>query len=120
MPKGTRILLIEDNPALRFDLKALLTREGYVLSTATDGRKGLIHLANGLVDLVIFDSETADLTGDMLRDILRSRPSTVHLPLIVISTSTPASVDGDSAYGFLKKPVVINELISSIERLMTR
>lgn len=120
MPRGTRILLVENNPALGTDLKALLAREGYVVSIASDGRKALTHLANGPFDIIIFDFEIPDLKGDMLREVLRSRPSTKRLPIIVISSATPPSVDGDIAYGFLKKPIVIDELISNIERLMTR
>jgi two-component system response regulator CpxR len=120
MPKGTRILLVEDNPALGADLKALLTREGYVVRIAADGRTALTHLANRSCDIIIFDLEMPDLKGDMLREILRSRPSNMRLPMIAFSSGTPPSVDGDIAYGFLKKPIIINELIANIERLMTR
>jgi len=120
MPKGTRILLVEENPRLGIDLKALLTREGYIVSTATEGRKALTHLANGTFDIIVCDFEIADLKGDTLRETLRSRPSTTRLPMILIGSGTPPSGDGDIAYRFLKKPIVINELISNIERLMTR
>jgi two-component system response regulator MprA len=120
MPKGTRILLVEDNPALRADLKALLGREGYAVTTAADGRKALTHLANNQTDILVFDFEMPDLRGDILRGILRSHPSTVNLPLIAISSNTSPKIDDDIAYGFLKKPIVINDLISNIERLMTR
>ena len=120
MPKGTRILLVEGKPALRIDLKALLTQAGYAVIAASDGREALTHPSAGLVDIVIFDRDMLDMKGDILRELLRSRPSTMQLPFILISSSTPPSIDSDIAYEFLKKPIVINELISNIEKLMAR
>lgn len=120
MPKGARILVVEDNAALRSDLKAILELEGYNVSTAKDGRDALTRLTLGLVDVIISDFEMPNMKGDMLRELLRSHPSTLRLPFIMLSSGTPPSVDGDIAYAVMKKPIVINELISSIEKLMTR
>lgn len=120
MPKGARILVVEDNAALRSDLKAILELEAYNVSTAKDGRDALTRLTLGLVDVIISDFEMPNMKGDMLRELLRSHPSTLRLPFIMLSSGTPPSVDGDIAYAVMKKPIVINELISSIEKLMTR
>lgn len=120
MPSGTRILFVEGNNALGMDLKALLTREGYIVCLTANGRKALPHLADRSIDIIIFDSDMQDMRNDMLREILRSRPPTQRLPVIEIGSGTPPSDAGDIAYEFLKKPIVINELITNIERLMIR
>ena len=120
MLRNARILVVQANSILLSDLKELLERESYQIATAANGREALTRLASGLVDLVISDFEMPSMKGDMLRELLRSHPSTLRLPFILLSSGTPPSVDGDIAYGFLKKPVVIDELISSIEKLMAR
>jgi CheY-like chemotaxis protein len=120
MPKGARILVVEDNAALRSDLTAILELEGYNVSAAKDGRDALTRLTLGLVDVIISDLEMPNMKGDMLRELLRSHPSTLRLPFIMISSGPPPSIDGDIAYAVMKKPIVINELISNIEKLMTR
>lgn len=119
MPKGTRILVVEDNPALRSDLKAILEFEGYRVGIAKDGHDALTRLMLGLVDVIISDLEMPNMKGAMLRELLRSHLSTLRLPFIMISSGTPPSIDGDIAYAVLKKTIVINELISNIEKLMT-
>lgn len=120
MPKGTRILVPEDNAALRSDLRVILELEGYNVSTAKDGRDALARLTLGMVDVVISDFEMPNMKGDMLRELLRSNPSTLRLPFIMISSGTPPSINGDVAYVVLKKPIAIDELISKIETLTSR
>jgi CheY-like chemotaxis protein len=118
MPKGARVLVVDNSPALRSDLTALLRLQGYEVSAAADGRDALTRLTTAQVDIVISDYEMPNMKGDMLRELLRSHPSTLRLPFIMISAVTPPSINDDIAYRALKKPIVISELISNIEKLL--
>ncbi len=50
-----RILVVEDEQAIRLALKGLLTREGYEVELANDGEAALIALGDGTFDLVLTD-----------------------------------------------------------------
>jgi DNA-binding response OmpR family regulator len=50
-----RVLVIDDEPAIREGLRALLQQQGHAVTAAGDGRAGLRHLAENEVDLVITD-----------------------------------------------------------------
>ncbi|HEY2637947.1 MAG TPA: response regulator, partial [Solirubrobacteraceae bacterium] len=50
-----RLLVVDDEPALRAALGRALTPEGYELAVASDGRGALAHLAEHEVDLVLVD-----------------------------------------------------------------
>lgn len=50
-----RVLVIDDEAAIREGLRALLQMQGHVVAAAGDGRAGMRHLAENAVDLVITD-----------------------------------------------------------------
>src|ERR1700761_7624138 len=52
---NSRILLVEDEPGLVLTITDLLTSEGYVVETATDGPSGLSKALNERFDLIVLD-----------------------------------------------------------------
>src|SRR5438132_1469773 len=66
-----RVLVVDDEPAIRESLHALLTLEGgYTVDLAESGTDGLHKLHNRAYDLVLLDLMMPDMSGmDVLREV---------------------------------------------------
>lgn len=86
MPK---ILVIDDDPAVRMTIKLVLEREGHAVELATDGLAGMKAVKAGGIDLLIVDIFMPGMDGiETIREVRRHQPA---LPAIVISGT---SVEG--------------------------
>lgn len=86
------VLLIDDDAAMRSMLVRAVTRAGYVVHEAADGREGLKILANHPVALVVTDIIMPDMEGVEL--ILRMRKTHPNLPVIAMSGGGRMSPNG--------------------------
>jgi CheY-like chemotaxis protein len=117
-----KILLVDDDPAVRADLGSLLAREGHQVVTASDGADALGCLEREAVDLVISDLVMPHVDG--LQLLQRLRQMAAPPPAIVISGGDRGMMEClDVAILFgaraaLRKPVVWSELRGHIEALM--
>jgi chemosensory pili system protein ChpA (sensor histidine kinase/response regulator) len=81
-----RVLLVDDSLSVRKFVGAMLAKVGLEVTTANDGAEGLARIAAEDFDLVITDLEMPRVNGYELIDDLRRRPSTRHLPVVVLTT----------------------------------
>lgn len=73
----SRILLIDDDEDFRGYVQQLLTRAGYDVLQATDGREGLKVFAKESVDLVITDIIMPEMEGlELIITMLKEHPGT--------------------------------------------
>jgi CheY-like chemotaxis protein len=78
-----RILIIDDDPAVRMTIQLLLERAGHGVVAAGDGHTGLAAFEAGDFDLLFLDIFMPAMDGlETMRLVLRQRP---HIPIIVIS-----------------------------------
>jgi DNA-binding response OmpR family regulator len=78
-----RILVIEDDPAVRKALRRLFESHGYVVDLAQDGSSGLEIFRKNSPSAVILDLRLPDVPGhDVCREILRAAP---ERPVVVLS-----------------------------------
>ncbi|MGH7312775.1 MAG: response regulator, partial [Candidatus Rokuibacteriota bacterium] len=63
MPDPATILVADDDPGLRESLERTLSRDGYRVVAASDGRAALERLQAGGVDLVLTDLKMPGLSG---------------------------------------------------------
>jgi DNA-binding response OmpR family regulator len=119
-----RILLIDDDPAVRSSLARLLEADGHSVATAEDGATALRVLGRERVDLVITDVMMPELDGfEFLTQMRRMEP---RPPVIVISgggRSPSLTLYQDlakrlGAAAALTKPVILSELRAHIRRLV--
>ncbi|HEX6489313.1 MAG TPA: response regulator [Candidatus Dormibacteraeota bacterium] len=80
-----RILLIEDDPDIAQLYVLRLSRDGYVVDLATDGRRGLELAGEGLPDLVFLDLRLPGLDGLEVLRRLRDDTATQAIPVVVIT-----------------------------------
>lgn len=78
-----KILIVDDDPAVRMTIRLLLERAGHVVEVAGDGHKGLAAFEQGDFDLLFLDIFMPGMDGlETMRHILRLQPT---VPIVVIS-----------------------------------
>ena len=93
-----KILVVDDDPAVRMAIQLLLERAGRSVVLAGDGRKGLAAFEAGDFDLLFLDIFMPGMDGlETMRLMLRQRP---NIPIIVIS-GRPIVSDAMSEPDFL-------------------
>jgi CheY-like chemotaxis protein len=85
VPDRLRVLVIEDDPALRKVLELRLNLEGFQVAVATDGQAGLDLLAGFVPDVVISDLMMPRLDGFGFCRAARLRPGMERLPIVLLT-----------------------------------
>jgi len=116
-----KILLIEDNPEMRYFICRHLKKKCRVIE-ATDGMAGLQSATQHLPDLVITDIMMPVLDGLELIKRLKEDDLTNHIPILVITAkgSTEAKIAGLElgAVDYLIKPFDLKELLIRVRNLL--
>lgn len=115
-----RILIIDDDAAVRHSLGKVLTRAGYEVILAADGRTGSAELAQQALDLLLLDLNLPDISGFDLLDLATQRvpPVTVIILTGLAEQCAPGSLEGAAA--LLDKPLDAALLLKTVEGLLTR
>ena len=117
-----RILIIDDEAAIRESLETLLTLEGYVVETAVNGEEGLLSIEESLYDLVLLDLALPGKSGLEILPLIRERhPS---LPVIMITAFGKVDNVVDAirfgAQNFVQKPWDNEKLLADIRSAIGR
>jgi CheY-like chemotaxis protein len=119
-----RILVIDDDDAVRVAIRTILDFEGHYAVLARDGRQGLEALDEGMFDLLIVDIFMPGMDGfETIRFVRQQKPG---IPIIVISGASSHSFSPTSpdflgmatklgAVRSLRKPFKHRELKALIE-----
>lgn len=117
-----RILLVEDEAALRETLAARLKREGFAVDMAADGEDGLFLGREMPFDVAIIDLGLPRLTGiDLIRK-LREEGKKFPILILTARSSWQDKVEGlkVGADDYLVKPFHVEELLARINALVRR
>jgi DNA-binding NtrC family response regulator len=101
-----RVLIIDDEAAIRESLQILLEDEGYEVVNAQDGEEGLSLLDSESVDLVLLDFQLPDRNGlEILKDIRERDPEMAVIMITAYGTpeNAVAAIKGGAA-NFIAKP----------------
>lgn len=117
----TRVLVVEDEPALLETLAYALGKQGYAVSTANDGLLALEVARKEHPDLVILDVMLPRLDGFEICRILRQETS---VPILMLTARTE---EVDKVVGlevgaddYLTKPFSMRELVARVKALLRR
>jgi CheY-like chemotaxis protein len=119
-PPSKRILIVDDDPSIRYMLSRILLDEGYATLSAANGNDGLKAAVNPEVDLVLLDLKMPGMNGQQtLQELALLRPG---LPVIIM-TAFPgqrgeAPLAGASA--LLQKPLDFPMLLEAIRKLLAQ
>jgi two-component system, NtrC family, response regulator HydG len=116
------LLIADDDPGLRESLERTLTREGYRVVLASDGRAALERVQAGGVDLIVTDLRMPGLTGlELLRAAKAITPDVDVILLTAFGTVEEAvKAMKDGAYDFLTKPFRREQLIKLVDKALER
>ena len=117
-----RILIIDDEEAIRESLDTLLTLEGFSVSTAVDGPAGVELLSRNEYDLLLLDLALPGQSGiDLLPRIIEMQP---NLPVIMITAYGTVGNVVDAiragAENFVQKPWDNEKLLADIRAAVAR
>jgi DNA-binding response OmpR family regulator len=117
-----RILVIEDEAAMRTALADLLTSEGYRALTAADGERGLERALDEKPDLILLDIMMPKLDGFALCAELRRLASAVPVLMLTAKGQVQDRITGldAGADDYLVKPFSTEELLARVRALLRR
>ena len=112
-PNGVRVLVVDDEPAIRRFLRAALSAHGYAIFEAGDGQSALSAVAAERPDLVILDLGLPDLDGIEVTRLLREW---TRIPILILSVRGQdadkiAALDA-GADDYVVKPFGVGELLA--------
>lgn len=118
----SRILVVEDEPAIAFGLEADLVAEGYAVTVAADGNEGLALAREGGFDLILLDVMLPGRDGfAVCRELRRGGLTTPVLFLTARGQDTEKVVGLDlGADDYVTKPFSPMELRARIRALLRR
>lgn len=117
-----RILIIDDEAAIRESLETLLTLEGYAVATAMNGEEGLERIEENFYDLVLLDLALPGKSGLEILPLIRERNPTLPVIMITAYGKVDNVVDAirSGAQNFIQKPWDNEKLLADIRSAIGR
>lgn len=111
-----RILIVEDDPAIRSLLVDTLEEVGHEMLVAADGQTGVALARDAHPDLVLMDLRLPVLDGATATRILKAERATSHIPIIAMSAAARLRADASDlpADGTLEKPFDLDVLLGVV------
>lgn len=113
-----KILIIDDERAIRNTLKEILEFEGYTIDVAENGRAGLDRALTGAYDLIFTDIKMPEMDGMEFMAKYRegmAQQNSEEAPVVVItghgSVDTAVEALKGGAFDFIQKPLDLNRLL---------
>jgi DNA-binding NtrC family response regulator len=120
MGNVSRVMVIDDEPLMRITIQDALVADGYKVTSAETGEKGLTLLRENPVDILITDLKLPDVDGiQVLKEAKTIGPETQVIMITAygsIDSAVTAMKEGASDY--LTKPFAMDELLLIIKRLL--
>lgn len=122
-----KILVIDDDRAIRNALKDILEYEGHSVEAAEDGKQGLDKALNGTFDLIFADIKMPEIDGLELltayHNAMLQNPNE-EIPIVMISghgsIDTAVEALKKGAFDFIEKPLDLNRLLLTTKHALER
>lgn len=119
---GARVLLVDDELAIRDALGRKLRREGYLVTLASNGIEGLRAFHTERPDLVVLDIVMPEMGGLTVCQRIREIAETPVMLLSAQAITEEDIVEGLNAGAdeYLVKPIRLNEFLARVQALLRR
>lgn len=118
----TKVLVIDDEKAIRRSIKEILEFEKYEVDEAEDGVQGLIMAQKNNYDVILSDIKMPKMDGLELQNKLNE--NNINSALIIMSghgtIDTAVEAVKKGAYDFLAKPIDLNRLLVSVRNALDK
>lgn len=120
MAEKNKILVVDDEDALRTVLSSELVSEGYDVQTAADGDEAIADLAKHEYDLILLDIKMHRVNGfEVLKFVKEKHPKTKVVMLTGFADLKNALESKKlGAEDFVSKPYDLVDLLTTIERVL--
>jgi CheY-like chemotaxis protein len=118
----TKILLVEDNEMNRDMLSRRLSRKGFEIVIAVDGKQGVEMGVQGGYDLILMDMSLPEIDGWEATRQIRATPAGATVPIIALTAHAMAG-DREKAIAagcndYDTKPIELPRLLEKMESLL--
>ena len=117
-----RVLVVDDETAIRDTLKNILETESYSVETAANGKEALEIFQNNTCDVVLCDVKMQGMDGIEL--LAAMREVAPDIPVIMVSghgtIDTAVEALRKGAYDYIQKPLDLNRLLVSLRNALDR
>jgi CheY-like chemotaxis protein len=122
--RGARILVVDDDPDIRVLVNKALSQDGHTVIEAASGQEALDLIDKQIPDLLVLDLLMPKQGGLEVLKVLRSRPATAALPVLVLTalndeSNTRAGFDL-GATDYVTKPFTIPQLAARVRACLLR
>jgi DNA-binding NtrC family response regulator len=120
MAQPSRILVVDDEPAICKNCKKILTKAGHEVAIAYNGQEALALVEEALYEVVLTDLKMSRLGGmEVLRRVKEMAPDTMVIVITGFSTvSSAVEVMKLGAFDYLPKPFTPDELRTVVEQAL--
>ena len=113
-----RILLVDDDPAVRRTIARFLTFEGFVVVEASNGQEALTYLRTGAgASVIVLDLRMPVMDGWTFRREQRLDPMLEKIPVVVLSGADDERFPELEAAAAFEKPVRMAQVAGAVRRL---
>jgi len=118
MTEEARILVVDDEQAIRYFLSEELAQAGYRVLTASSGEEALVRLQEKEIDLVLLDLQMGGMDGLQVMEEIEKQRMPPQIIILTAHASFDSAVDAMRLGGcdYLKKPCRAEDLLSSVEK----
>jgi DNA-binding NtrC family response regulator len=118
--QAPRVLVVDDDPGVRFTLSEILSSEGFAVTAAVDGASALQVYDATPFPLVITDLRMRPMDGNALLQALNTRPPAPKVIMITAHGSERQAVEAmkAGAYDYFRKPFDNDELVAVVRRAL--
>ena len=121
----TKIVVADDDRMFRKAAETTLLRQGYAVTTASDGEEALQLIRSERPDIIVLDLIMPKLQGFDVLQVLRQDSITAAIPVIVLSSLTQEqdkqeALDLGAVAYFNKATCSLGELVKQVEATLTK
>jgi DNA-binding response OmpR family regulator len=121
MVEKRRILVVDDEDALRTVLSAELNSEGYDVGIAADGIEAIAELQKAKYDLVLLDIKMPNMNGFEVLKVIKEKYAETKVIMLTGFADLKNAIESRKlgAEDFVSKPYDLVDLLTTIDRVMS-
>jgi DNA-binding response OmpR family regulator len=122
MNRKTRILIVEDEPAIREGLLDVFVYHGYEVDCAGDGREGLQKSLSGKYDLILLDVMLPGVSGFEICERIRAQDRDQLIIMLTAKSGDEDVINGLrlGADDYVAKPFSVTQLVLRVQAVLRR